>query len=525
MSIHNQLEIYLKRYFNHDSFRTGQKEIIVDLLNGHDVFGILPTGTGKSLCYQLPAKLLPGSTIVVSPLISLMIDQVNQLRANQFKEVVALTSFQSYEERKQVYQRLSSYKLIYVSPEILQQPDLLKKIKRMDIRLFVIDEAHCISQWGHEFRPDYLRLDHVISSLNNPPVLALSATATGDVQEDILTSLNRKKMIKHIFPMDRENIAFNVCEVENDQEKLTEIVHILSDHHVPTLIYFSSRRATEGISQTLSTMLPEKRISFYHGGMDRHDRISIQQQFMNDQLDIICCTNAFGMGIDKDNIRLVIHYHFPAQLESYIQEVGRAGRDGSPCLSVLFYAKQDEYFPKRMVENELPTKKDISFIFEKLYQIVQKKINMPVTEQEIIYTFQINEIQWRFIYFQLESNGIIKDNQIIYDEQHWEIVSAMINEHMKNRLFLKKRKLIEMIDWMNERECLRKHLYKSFQKTYEKPIEQCCSNCGISISKWKPILQKTLKVNTHISWESKLKALLFIGENNEAERIDSENIR
>lgn len=517
MSIHNQLENYLTNHFNHDSFRTGQKEIIEDLLNGDDVFGILPTGTGKSLCYQLPAKLMPGSTIVVSPLISLMIDQVSQLRANQFKEVVALTSFQSYEERRQAYQRLSSYKLIYVSPELLQQPDILKRFQQMDIRLFVIDEAHCISQWGHEFRPDYLRLDHVIESLHNPPVLALSATATADVQTDILTSLNRPKMIKRIYPMDRENIAFNVCEVKNDQEKLTEIVNILSDHHVPTLIYFSSRKATERISQTLSNMLPEKKIAFYHGGMDRHDRISIQQQFMSDQVDVICCTNAFGMGIDKDNIRLVIHYHFPAQLESYIQEVGRAGRDGTPCLSVVLYAKHDEHFPRRMIHNELPTPEDISLIFKKLYEIVQKQINMPVTEQEISDTFQINEIQWRFIYFQLESNGIIKGNQIFYDEQHWKKVSVMMNKHMKERFFLKQRKLIEMIDWMNEQGCLRKHLYKGFQATYDKPTGQCCSNCGISMSEWKPLPHQSLKINTNISWESKLKALLFIGENHEAE--------
>jgi len=511
----DSLKISLQKYFNFDSFRTGQKEIIQDILKGYDVFGILPTGTGKSLCYQLPAKLINGATIVISPLISLMLDQVNQLRAHQFKDVVALTSFMEYRERQQVLKTLATYKLIYVSPELIQSPEILHYFKQIKVGLFVIDEAHCISQWGHEFRPDYLRLNKVIQSLNHPPILALSATATEAVQNDIMTSLSRPNMIKHIYPMDRENIAFCVHKVEDDRTKLIEIENLLSTYHVPTLIYFSSRISTEEVSEMLIQRLPEKRIAFYHGGMDHFDRIAIQQQFMNDQLDVICCTNAFGMGIDKNNIRLVIHYHFPTQLESYIQEIGRAGRDGSSSVSVLFYAKQDESLPKKLILNEVPTEESLSFVFRQLFNLVQNQGRIPTDLHEIVNTFQVNEIQWRFIHFQLEKNGIIKSNQIIYEKENWKLAFERIKSFQKKRLTQKYSKLIDMINWMNEKDCLRQHLYKGFQSSYKEPSFQCCSNCRFSYLNWKPNETKVIQ-KSFTSWENKLRALLLVGEKHEA---------
>src|SRR5690625_7491112 len=287
------LQIKLRSLFNFNTFRPGQKEIIQDVLKGQDVFGILPTGTGKSLCYQLPARILDGSTIVISPLISLMIDQVNQLRANQFKDVVSLTSFMEYRERQHVLKNLASYKLIYVSPELIQSPEILPYFKKLKVSLFVIDEAHCISQWGHEFRPDYLRLTHVIQSINNPPILALSATATEEVQHDIMTILNRPNMVKHIYPMDRENIAFCVQEVADDRSKLKAIEELLFDYHIPTIIYFSSRRTTEEVSNILSQKLPERRIAFYNGGMNHIVRITILHKFIHNHLDIIFCIYSF----------------------------------------------------------------------------------------------------------------------------------------------------------------------------------------------------------------------------------------
>lgn len=510
----NQLETVLSKQFNLHAFRPGQKEIITDLLKGNDVLGILPTGSGKSLCYQLPAKLLPGTTIVVSPLISLMIDQVKQLRAKGFKDVIAINSLLDFKQRKGIYANLSAYSLIYLSPEILQQDELLSYLTKIDIRLFVIDEAHCISQWGHEFRPDYLRLHSVIEMLNNPPILALSATANEDVQADIIHALKRPKMIKHIYPIDKPNIAFHVVRLQDEDEKLHTLTKLVSTYRVPTLIYFSRREDTETIAHRLATQLVDRKVAFYHGGLDAFDRLMIQQQFMNDQLDIICCTSAFGMGIDKDNVRLVIHYHFPAQLESFIQEVGRAGRDGGESISVLLYTENDEIVPQSFIQQELPTKQEIAYVFHQLSQLAKEHNQIPRSLPEIINLMQINETKWRYLYFQLESQHILANQQINYDADHWQRAFQHILEHRHARFQYKQNKLNEMLKWIHSTTCLREMLYAEFQSSFQSPVFQCCTNCGFSFANWQPVEQSTTSQPIK-TWQEQLK-LLMLGEQHES---------
>lgn len=510
-----QLEDHLQKHFGYNSFRTGQKEIITDVLNGKDVLGVLPTGSGKSLCYQLPAKLLPGTTIVVSPLIALMIDQVRQLKANHFKAVVALNSLVNPLERRNIYQHLSQYKLVYASPELLQNQEFLRYLDQIPISLFVVDEAHCISQWGHEFRPDYLKLNTLIERLHHPPVLALSATATHTIQTDIVQSLNVPNMVKHIYPIDRPNIAFTIKNVVNQQEKLTFLIEIISYYRVPTLIYFSSRQATEDISALLSQKLANRRIAFYHGGMDTVDRVSIQQQFMNDQLDIICCTSAFGMGINKNNIRLIIHYHMPSQIESFIQEVGRAGRDGESSVSILLYEKNDVYLPKHIIQNELPSEDEIRNAMQILYHFSRFNRLLPQDEESLQTLFQVGEVQWRFLHEQFIKHGMIKGKIIVYHQQNWERAFRDIKQYRQERLLHKETKLREMIHWIQEETCLRKHLYKHFQSSFAEPVDQCCSNCGFSITKWTPTETVVKSKPMDYYWKSKLKNLLLIGDANE----------
>ncbi|WP_176330233.1 RecQ family ATP-dependent DNA helicase [Oceanobacillus rekensis] len=512
----NLLEDTLKKQFGYTSFRTGQKEIIQDALGGEDVLGILPTGSGKSICYQLPARIQEGLTIVVSPLISLMIDQVKELKANNFKEVIAINSFMNPPERKSVYNSLYNYKLIYVSPELLQQQELIGRLKRLDVRLFVIDEAHCISQWGHEFRPDYLKLSEAIEALNHPTVMALSATATPQVQEDIIKALNRPNMNKRIYPMDRENITFCMEEVADDVEKIERMTRILGKYRIPALIYFTSRVAAENTARILSNRLEDRNIAFYHGGMEQIDRISIQQQFMNGQLDIVCCTSAFGMGINKSNIRLIIHFHLPLQLESYIQEVGRAGRDGKSSIGLLLYSPKDAFIPKNMIKNELPDKTDITNLFRHLYTMVQQGMEVATSNEQMENQLQINETQWKFFRFQLEKHGIIKNNRIQFQEENWRHALLSIETLIKERIQYKQEKLNDVLRWINEKECLRRNLYKFFQETYKNPKYHCCSNCGFTWDKWKPD-ETPLEKSHSESWQAKLKKVLLVGNVNEAE--------
>ncbi|WP_080874343.1 RecQ family ATP-dependent DNA helicase [Oceanobacillus timonensis] len=507
-----RLEEALRHYFHYDYFRQGQKEIISDVLRGEDVLGVLPTGSGKSICYQLPAKLLDGITIVVSPLISLMIDQVKELKAASFKEVIALNSFLPFPEQQRALNNLHTYRLIFVSPEWLQKKAHQYYLKQLPIKLFVVDEAHCISQWGHEFRPDYQRLAEVIETLNHPPVLALSATATPDVQADIIESLHKPKMKKHIYPMDRKNIAFCIEEVENDQEKLKQITEITTSYVVPSLIYFTSRQTAEETALSLAAKHPKRNIAYYHGGMEASERLRIQQQFMNNQIDIICCTSAFGMGINKPDIRLVIHYHLPLQIESYIQEVGRAGRDGKPSVGVILYQKGDFRLSASMVKNELPAMEDIDRLVATVLNEQQHPMELPPPDQLHMF-FDMNEGAARFIQRQLQKHGLVRDNEWMIDETKWKQVRSKVMNYLEERKRYKNSKLYELYEWVQTKECLRKTLYQPFQDDFEEPSGQCCSNCGFDWRKWDPVSPlHTRETSYPGDWRKKLQKILHLKE-------------
>lgn len=504
------LQEALKYYFQYDSFRQGQEEIITDVMNGNDVLGVLPTGSGKSICYQLPAILQNGVTIVVSPLISLMIDQVKELKAKGIKDAIALNSFLSREERHNVLNNLGNYRLIYLSPEWAQNSIFIDKLQQINVTLFVIDEAHCISQWGHEFRPDYLKLHDIIAKLENPTILALSATATPDVQDDIINSLNRTRITKHIFPMDRDNIAFCIEKIESMNEKKDRIQEIIQQYHVPTLIYFTSRYLAEETSRWLSSTIQNRNIAYYHGGMEATDRIHIQQQFMNNQLDVICCTSAFGMGINKPDIRLVIHYHLPSQIESYIQEVGRAGRDGKESVAVILYASGDWALPRQIIQQELPTKEDVYRIVDWL-QGLSNQGHHTIIDEEVISHLQISEVQWRFIRSQIEKHDMIVENQLITEDVNIEMIKKEISNYIEERVTYKEKKLAEMINWVNSDQCYRQKLYMPFQDSYRPSVGQCCSNCYFQWSEWLPETTEN-RTTEFLSWESKLQSIFHITE-------------
>ncbi|MFC7320728.1 RecQ family ATP-dependent DNA helicase [Halobacillus campisalis] len=498
-----RLHEQLNNHFGFSEFREGQKEIIEDVLQGQDVLGILPTGVGKSLCYQLPSLLTHGTTLVVSPLISLMVDQVKQLKAKGYKSVIALNSFMDYRERTAALNQLNNYRLIYVSPEMLQNPKIEKVLHTLDVSLFVIDEAHCISQWGHEFRTDYLKMDQVIEKVGNPPVLALSATAAPDVQKDIKKQLGRTNMIDHIYPMDKPNISFAVEFHEHQDDKKARIRHMLAAQRLPTMIYFSSRQSAELVAEELNIAL-DQRVAFYHGGMEQMDRLLVQQQFMKDQLDVICCTSAFGMGVDKPNIRRVIHYHFPTQVESYIQEIGRAGRDGKPCASIVLYTPHDQLLPKMLMERELPEEAAIERLFAWL---TNHSALLP--DEEMHEQLQLSESQWNFLKYQLEETQVIFQNTIMFDVELWSKAKMQIRTNLRKRWNYKNEKFHQMRDWLYFTGCRRLKLYEPFQEGVRDAEVDCCDHCGFIIDDAQLMEEEAAGVITHNSWDVRLKRIFL----------------
>ncbi|PRM16777.1 ATP-dependent DNA helicase RecQ [Haemophilus influenzae] len=328
----------LKSVFGYQSFRKGQEEVINAALNGQDALVVMATGNGKSLCYQIPALCFKGLTLVISPLISLMKDQVDQLQANGI-EADFLNSSQTLEQQQQVQNKLISgqLKLLYVSPEKVMTNSFFQLISYSQVSFIAIDEAHCISQWGHDFRPEYIQLGGLKASFPDAPIMALTATADYATRQDILTHLNLKNPHKYIGSFDRPNIRYTLEEKYKPMEQLTRFV--LAQKGKSGIIYCNSRNKVERIAESLRN----KGVSAaaYHAGMETARRDRVQQDFQRDNVQVVVATIAFGMGINKSNVRFVAHFDLPRSIESYYQETGRAGRDDLPAEAVLFYEPAD----------------------------------------------------------------------------------------------------------------------------------------------------------------------------------------
>lgn len=343
----------LKQYFGYDSLRTGQEELINGILAGHDVLGIMPTGAGKSLCYQLPALMLKGITLVISPLISLMSDQVKALNQAGVHAAYINSSLTENQIRMALsYASQGRYKIIYVAPERLNTPRFLDFACNADISMLTVDEAHCISQWGQDFRPSYLEIAGFLKRLPRRPIVSVfTATATERVKNDIVASLGLNNPVTMVTGFDRPNLFFRVVTRKGGSQKDNSIINYVKKHEDESgIIYCATKKNVD----KLYTLLNEQGISAgrYHAGLSNDERKQNQEDFTYDRIRVMVATNAFGMGIDKSNVRYVLHYNMPQSLEYYYQEAGRAGRDGEEAECVLFFSKQDIMINKFLLQNK-----------------------------------------------------------------------------------------------------------------------------------------------------------------------------
>lgn len=375
----------LKQYFGYDEFRPGQKEIIQKVIDQENVLGIMPTGSGKSICYQLPSLLLDGITVVVSPLISLMKDQVDAANQLGIPATFINSSLDGYETARR-FQEIDrqQYRLLYIAPERFIMPDFIQAMNRWNVCMIAIDEAHCISQWGHDFRPSYLQMAKQLDQLPNRPVIvALTATATIQVAADI------KRLLKipdgnHIQTgFGRENLRFQVVKDQKKEQYLVEYLKI--NKNQSGIIYAATRKEVDRIYHLL------KKFGFsigrYHGGLKENERTAMQEAFLYDRLQLIVATNAFGMGINKSNVRFVIHYQIPGSLEAYYQEAGRAGRDGLSSEAILLFAPQDIQVQKFFIQQSQREEEQKQKEYEKLKAMTEYAYIESCLQQYILNYF------------------------------------------------------------------------------------------------------------------------------------------
>ncbi|MFN2511295.1 MAG: ATP-dependent DNA helicase RecQ [Pyrinomonadaceae bacterium] len=490
----------LRTHFGFDDFREGQREVIAAILNGKDAVVVMPTGSGKSLCYQLPAMMLGGATVVISPLIALMKDQVDALRSRQLPATFINSSIAPAEQRARIDAlRRREYKLVYVAPERFRSSSFVAAVQSIGVSLFAVDEAHCISTWGHDFRPDYLRLKGALQSLGKVQALALTATATPYVRSDIIQQLGLSNPETFVSGFDRPNLSIDVVQTETEREKVARIKRLAKTQDGSGIVYASTRKAVEQVAKELREQ--GLQVAAYHAGMNDSLRIKAQEDFMLGRKQMIVATNAFGMGIDKPDIRFVAHYQMPGSIEAYYQEIGRAGRDGLPSSCVLLFNYADKNTHDFFIEGSYPGPQLVQAIYDALSTTGLKRIELSTAEIGKR-AGASNEMAVQSSLYLLERAGHIErvaPSMVRSDVSHTSGTANIgaaarrarhiimldnppsrlrVNSaEVTRRAALERRKLREMIDFCYTEHCYRAHILDYFGD--RRHARQCgtCGNC------------------------------------------------
>ena len=484
----------LRSHFGFPAFRPGQREAIEYVLAKRDALVVMPTGSGKSLCYQLPSFFLDGTTVVISPLIALMKDQVDALTAKN-KLATFVNSTLTVNEQHERLARLSrgEYKIVYVSPERLRNVDFLRALGSTRVALLAVDEAHCISQWGHDFRPDYFHLREFIPRVGKPPVLALTATATPDVQNDIVEQLNLARAERIVTGFNRPNLHLSVCHTPGEAVKLRKLKSLLCDNS-SGIIYTGTRREAEEVAEFVNEVahIPA---AFYHAGLGNKERTQVQDAFLSNKFAVMVATNAFGMGVDKPDIRWVVHYSLTSTVEAYYQEVGRAGRDGKPACITLLYSPEDRALQEWFIENDAPSP-DQTFA---LYRALPRGITR-VSLLDLQRIIGLSDTRLGLALRQLEIAGALER---LGDERGTMILQVANiarldltagTAEIERFRELKRRKLVQMIHYAETDACRRRFILDYFGDHGPADAFDCCDNhTGL-------VIQPTQRAESEDEW-------------------------
>jgi ATP-dependent DNA helicase RecQ len=394
--------------FGLSEFRVGQREAIESVLNGRHTLVVMPTGSGKSLVYQVCALALPGTALIISPLIALMKDQVDRLQTHGIAATFINSSLSSSEQQRRVDKlRRGEYRMVYIAPERLRSRPFLDALRAAHVSLLAVDEAHCISQWGHDFRPDYLTIGAMRQALGDPVTLALTATATPEVQDDILSQLGVEDAARVVTGFARANLVFHVRFTPDLRAKQNAIRKVLGAVRGAGIIYVGTRREAEDLAATIEA---EFRVPtyVYHGGLDRNQRSLVQDSYLRDPNAVMIATNAFGMGVDRPDVRFVVHYSIPGTLEAYYQEAGRAGRDGRLAQCMLLFAPQDRNLQEWFIENDSPSRNELITLHRAILQRAREEGIAKVSPDELIRATRLFEVKLRVGLSQLERYGALE---------------------------------------------------------------------------------------------------------------------